>query len=43
MSKQVFTTNADELFQISIDGSDQYDTLPMLSESINDLTFGPTC
>ena len=43
VSKQVFTTNADELFQISIDGSDQYDTLPMLSESINDLTFGPTC
>lgn len=43
VSKQVFSNNGADLFQIQIDGSDQYVTLPQLSTSINDLSYGPSC
>jgi hypothetical protein len=43
VSKQVFTNNAQNFYQVQIDGSNQFTTLPMLEANINDLTYGPTC
>ncbi|PCC73617.1 hypothetical protein SAMN02745121_07366 [Nannocystis exedens] len=43
VSKQAFSNNGDELYQITLDGSNDYMQLPDLSVSINDLSYGPTC
>lgn len=43
VSKQAFSNNGDELFQITLDGSNDYTQLPDLEISINDLSYGPTC
>ncbi len=43
VTKRVFTNNGDELFDIEIDGSDNYTGPVTLDQSVNDLQFGYTC
>jgi hypothetical protein len=43
VTKRAYTGNGDEIFDVALDGSNDYTPVPMLSESINDLTYGPTC
>lgn len=43
VSKQVLSNDGDELFQIRLDGSNEYTQLADLAFGVNDLAYGPTC
>lgn len=43
VSKQAYTCNGTALYQIALDGSNNYTMPATLSQSLNDLAYGPTC
>lgn len=43
VSRDIFTNNGKTLYQVKIDGSNNYTTAAMLTNSVNDLAFGPVC
>ncbi|MEZ4379988.1 MAG: hypothetical protein R3A79_01480 [Nannocystaceae bacterium] len=43
VSKDVFTNDGTTFYQIKIDGSNDFVQLPNLSQSLNDLGYGPVC
>ncbi|MEZ4452099.1 MAG: hypothetical protein R3B09_21725 [Nannocystaceae bacterium] len=43
VSKQAYTCNGTTLYQIALDGSNNFTKPSVLSQSLNDLAYGPTC